>query len=292
MLTSHTQLHITYEAPFSAMVRHLYRPNNFEPVLHAIEAYPQFNGIDIDGLREDIRAHNAVHFADLTALLHRRVAAFHGKSRWGDKTPAYTRHVLSLAMMFPAARFIHVVRDPRAVALSWVPTNWGPNTFWHVGQSWANEVGLATADMELLEPWRCSTIRFEDVVREPERTLRGVCDFLDLAWDPEMLNTMARDRVKLPARHDEIRHQKSREDIDPGRADSWRRIDPRKLRPLEAVCWDLMEHYQYKPLGNKPIPPTPFEKTRYKIVNRLRAYGDKVRRIASGMRPPKYPMYG
>ena len=103
MLTSHNQLHITYEAPFSAMVRHLHRPNNFEPVLHAIEAYPQFNGIDIDGLREDIRAHNAVHFADLTALLHRRVAAFHGKSRWGDKTPAYTRHVLSLAMMFPAA---------------------------------------------------------------------------------------------------------------------------------------------------------------------------------------------
>ena len=146
--------------------------------------------------------------------------------------------------------------------------------------------------MELLAPWRCCTIRFEDVVREPERTLRSVCDFLDLAWDPEMLNTMARDRVKLPARHDEIRHQKSREDIDPGRADSWRRIDPRKLRHLEAVCWDLMELYQYKPLANKPIPPTPFEKTRYKIVNRLRAYGDKVRRIASGMRPPKYPMYG
>ncbi len=168
MLTSHPELHITYETGFSATIRHLHRPNGFEPVLHALEMTPQLSGVDFNGLRDEIRANNAVQFADLIALAYRRVAAHHGKSRWGDKTPAYTRHILPLAMMFPAARFIHVVRDPRAVAVSWVPTNWGPNTFWHAGRTWSDEVGLATADFALLDPWRRLTIRFEDVVRDPD----------------------------------------------------------------------------------------------------------------------------
>jgi hypothetical protein len=292
MLTSHRELHITFETGFAAVVRHLHRPNKVEPVLDAIKVFPQFEGIDLDGLRDDLRAHDPVHFADLTALLYRRVAAFHGKTRWGDKTPAYTRHVLPLAVMFPAARFIHVVRDPRAVAQSWVPANWGPNTFWHAARYWAETVGLATADMELLEPWRCCTVRFEDVVREPEPTLRGVCAFLDLDWDPMVLDSEARHQVKLPSTLDEALHQKTNKALDPERADSWRQLDPRDLRSVEAVCWDLMQIYHYGPLGDRPIPPTPFEQVRYKIINRLCSYGNQIRRSAAGIRSPKYPIKG
>ena len=292
MLTSHSQLHITYETGYAAMIRHLHRPNNFELCLREIAQFPQFNGVDIDGLRADIPAQGAVNFADLTALIYRRTAALNGKSRWGDKTPAYTRFVLELAMMFPAAQFIHVVRDPRAVANSWLPTHWGPNTYWHAGCWWAHAVGLATVDMEILEPWRACTIRFEDVVREPEQTMRGVCDFLDLDWDPKVLDAKARDKIKLPSRHDEKLHRKTRSEIDSERADSWRKIDPRKLRHLEAECWDLMEHYQYEPLGDKPVHPTKFERTRYKIANRLLSYVDRAHRIANGVRPPKHPLRG
>ena len=292
MLTSHPELHITYETAYAAMVRWMHRPKNFEPCLQAIEGFPQFNGIDINALRDDIQAQGAVDFADLTALIYRRVAAFHGKSRWGDKTPAYTRYILNLAAMFPAARFIHVVRDPRSVAASWIPTNWGPNTYWHAGRLWAHAVGLATVDMEILEPWRCRTIRFEDVVREPEQTMRGVCDSLDLTWDPLILSAKARDEVKLPSKQDEKLHSKTRKDVDPERAESWRRVSPRKLRHLEAVCWDLMEIYHYEPISEKPVHPTPFEEIRYKVADRLLNYRDRVRQVAAGIKPPKHPLRG
>jgi hypothetical protein len=292
MLTSHSQLHITYETGYAAMVRHLHRPKNFEPCLKEVAGFPQFTGVDIDGLREDIQSQGAVDFADLTALVYRRIAALNGKSRWGDKTPAYTRYVLNLAMMFPAAQFIHVVRDPRAVAVSWLPTNWGPNTYWHSGRWWADAVGLATVDLEVLEPWRACTIRFEDVVREPEQTMRVVCDFLELDWDPQVLNTKARDQVKLPSKQDEKLHEKTRRAVDAERADSWRQIDPRKLRHLEAACWELMQFYHYEPLSEAPVHPTAFEQMRYKIANRLLGYWDQARRISSGIRAPKHPLRG
>jgi hypothetical protein len=288
ILTSHSQLHITYETAYATMVRHLHRPKCFEACLREIATFPQFNGVDINGLRDDIQAEGVVTFADLTALIYRRIAALNGKSRWGDKNPAYTRNVLDLAMMFPAARFIHVVRDPRGVAVSWIPTNWGPNTYWHAGRWWATAVAQATANMEILEPWRTCTIRFEDLVREPERTMRGVCEFLDLEWEPQVLDSSSRSQTKLPSSQDEKLHWKARKDIDPERAESWRRVDPRKLRHLEAVCWDLMKIYDYEPLGEEPVYPAGFEQVRYKIANRLCSYQNRARKFLSGIRPPKH----
>jgi Sulfotransferase family len=290
MLTSHSQLHITYETGYSLTTKHLCRPKNLEPCLQAVDAFLQFKGVDANGLRDDIESAGAVEFPDLTALVYRRVAALYGKARWGDKTPAYTRHVLSLAMMFPSARFIHVVRDPRAVAVSWVPTNWGPNTYWNAGRWWAREVAIATVDIGILEPWRRSTIRFEDVVREPEQTMRGVCQFLDVAWEPQVLDAAARSAAKLPSKQDEKLHQKTEKDVDPERAVSWRQVDPRRFRHLEAECRELMEYYRYELLNDKPIHPTKFEQARYKLTNRLLGYRNRLRRIASGIRPPKYPL--
>jgi hypothetical protein len=193
--------------------------------------------------------------------------------------------------MFPAARFIHVVRDPRAVALSWAKTNWGPNTFWHVARVWSYHVGIAMADMERLEPSRRLTIRFEDVVREPEHTLRDVCKFLDLDWEPEMLKAQKRGKVELPSRQDESLHQKTGKELDPERAEPWCRVEPKKLRHVEAVCWDLMDKYDYEHTSDRPFPPTPREEFQYKVVNRLLSYWNVVRRRVDGIRPPKYPIY-
>jgi len=50
------------------------------------------------------------------ARLRRRADA---RTRWvGDKTPSYTRHLDLLHRLFPAAKIIHIVRDPRDVAVS------------------------------------------------------------------------------------------------------------------------------------------------------------------------------
>jgi hypothetical protein len=288
MLTCHPELHITYETGFPATARYQYRPMNIEPTLQAIAAIPQFKGIDIDGLRDDILSDVAVNVADVTALAYRRLAALHGKTRWGDKTPAYTSHIPHLATMFPAAQFIHVVRDPRSVAASWLPAKWGPNTYWHAGRWWEHAVGLATVDMAIIEPERRCTIKFEDVVRAPEQTMRGVCDFLGMQWDPRVLSADARSAVAMPSIHDESLHEKSRKEVDVSRSDSWRHVDSRKLRHLEAVCWDLMKFYGYEPLSEKPMHPTPYERFRYKVTDRLLNYGHQIQRYRAGIRPPTH----
>ena len=46
------------------------------------------------------------------------------KSIWGDKTPGYLLHDELLMQIFPSAKFIHIIRDPRDYVLS-VNHTWG-----------------------------------------------------------------------------------------------------------------------------------------------------------------------
>ena len=62
------------------------------------------------------------------------------KRRWGDKTPAYIRHVDRLATIWPDARFVVLVRDGRDVALSVMGVPFGPNNAWAAARSWATAV--------------------------------------------------------------------------------------------------------------------------------------------------------
>ena len=99
---------------------------------------------------------------------------------------------------FPRARFVHMVRDGRDVACSlrrqpWMKERYrlAPDAaarcaaYWHdrakMGHK-AQQNGLASIE-----------IRYEDLVLQPEPTLRRLFDFLDVAWDDRVLRGEARD---------------------------------------------------------------------------------------------------
>ena len=43
-----------------------------------------------------------------------------GKARWGDKTPMYMQNLRLLERLFPDALFVHLIRDGRDAALSFL----------------------------------------------------------------------------------------------------------------------------------------------------------------------------
>ncbi|TGD73951.1 sulfotransferase [Mangrovimicrobium sediminis] len=91
-----------------------------------------------------------------------------------------------LASIWPQAKFIFLDRDPRDVAFSvmnlgWAGTGWYAAQFWVRAKANWERVCAATAPGQRLE------IRFEDLVAAPEPVLHKVCDFLDIAFSPAML---------------------------------------------------------------------------------------------------------
>ena len=137
-------------------------------------------------------------FADVVGAVFFAYADHHGKARWGDKTPIYVLSVPLLAQLFPTARFIHVVRDGRDVALSYLAVPWGPSTVWGVARKWRRDVNAGRHAGKALGPSRYMEIRYEDLVAQPEVVLEAACSFADLPWHEAMLDyhVGASDRIE------------------------------------------------------------------------------------------------
>ncbi len=150
--------------------------------------------------------------------------------RWIDHTPDNARYHGLLARWFPDARFIHLVRDGRAVFHSIRPLSWGPNNAYSATRYWSErlERGL---QMEIAHGDRCRRIRYEDLLAAPEQVILELCRWLAFPYREEMLRGGA---LRLP----EFTHRQHRlvgRRPDPGRIDRWRkRLSTAQIETFEA----------------------------------------------------------
>jgi hypothetical protein len=102
-------------------------------------------------------------------------------TRWGIKRPLMICHLDRVFRMFPEAKVIHVIRDGRDVCLSYQAIHeksrvkFGPNGIITSAIYWA-------AGIRVAEPYRkrIHTIRYEDLLSEPEQQLGELKDFLEM----------------------------------------------------------------------------------------------------------------
>ncbi len=99
-----------------------------------------------------------------------------------------------LAKLFPQARFIHIIRDGRDVALSYADVPFGPKTVARAADLWAQRVEQGTDDGRGLGAERYIEVFYEQMVSDLEATARRLCDFLHLEFDPAMLEYTERAR--------------------------------------------------------------------------------------------------
>lgn len=125
-------------------------------------------------------------------------AAAKGKARWGDKSDYLDRmHVLH--QMFPAAKYIHIIRDGRDVALSVMKLSWGPNDVVRAAEWWDSHLWLARRIGAILGPERYLEVRYEQLVADPAGELQRVCAFLGEDYSPAMLDYAGGAAAAIPS---------------------------------------------------------------------------------------------
>jgi len=123
-------------------------------------------------------------------------AALFGKPRWGDKTPRYRGCMAAIQRQLPEAHFIHLVRDGRDVALSYRGLWFGPgDDIATQARFWVSEIEKARQQSANLPNYR--EVRYEDLVTRPAAVLAMLCDYLDLPFEPAMLEYHIRAAARL-----------------------------------------------------------------------------------------------
>lgn len=126
-------------------------------------------------------------FANVISAIFEAYAEASQKLRWGDKTPIYVRRIPVLLELFPDAQFIHIIRDGRNVAMSYLSVPWGPRNIWSAAWKWQFDVSRGMRDGRPLGMHRYREVRYEDLILKPEITLRELCLFIGADYDPAML---------------------------------------------------------------------------------------------------------
>ena len=189
MLDSHPELAIPGETHFIVpMIKASWRrarpADELATLIVDSDRWGDFH-LDEDELRGRLHGLDPLNCADAVREFFRLYASKQGKERWGDKTPGYVRSMRLVQKVLPEARFVHIIRDGRDVALSLVPRSWGPSTFAEAADNWRRRIEVARRQQPHLDHY--IEVHYEDLITDTEGVLRRVAEFIELEFDPVML---------------------------------------------------------------------------------------------------------
>ena len=130
-----------------------------------------------------------------------------------DKQPFNFAHVPLMARVLPGCRVIHMLRDPRDTCISyhmqWFNGAHGQaNSFDTLGQYYRDYRQMMDAWEQLQAPTmrpEMLSVRYEELVRNPEPIARQLLAFLGLDYDPVVLDHTASDRIVATASRDQVK---------------------------------------------------------------------------------------
>lgn len=178
---------------------------------------------------------------------------------------AVHRHYDRLLRLFPEARFVHIVRDPRDVGVSWLEKGWSGN-LWAASREWCALEALWDRVAARIPRERRHELRLEDLLRDPTGVLTGICGFLGVSYDAAMLS--------YPA-------DTTYEAVDPRQIAKWRtQLAPEDVRLAEAGLDALLEARGYVRSGEPALHVGPLRAPLLRLddwwnrlLSRIRLFG-------------------
>lgn len=108
------------------------------------------------------------------------------KPIWIEKTPTYIFTTNFINLLFPSAKFIHLIRDGRDVAASFRDI-WGKQGLYRCLRHWPDTIKQRKIITKSIPANRYLEVFYEDLVSNPREEMQKVCSFLNLSWDESVL---------------------------------------------------------------------------------------------------------
>jgi len=260
VLNAHPEISVAPEALF---IMNLYY--KFYPVEHwGLAAKKRFSkylwgeirltkwwNLDKDEVVQDLLSQGSdVNFAQLCQIPYMHYAGKHGKRPLllGDKNPTYTLFVGEIHEVYPEAKFIHVVRDYRDNALSFKNVSFDLKNVTSLAERW-RRYNLVVKEFSERHPGVVLTVRYEDLLSQPDDILRKIFQFIGSDYDSGVLN-----HYQKKSAGDTWQKNLSKP-LDPGQKGKWQtQLSKTEIAKIECICSKLGKHYGYEPVHSSFSP--------------------------------------
>jgi len=164
------------------------------------------------------------------------------------------RHFDRIYFLYPNAKYIHLLRDPRDVARSSIGMNWAGNVYYGVDHWIDTEMSWDKLELKLNKQ-QYLEVKFEDLVADTENVLRNVCEFIGVSYSDKMFD---------------YQHSSTYSKPDSTLINQWeRKLSSRELQNVESKVAEMMLAKKYKLSGNHLEYPSLIERLKLSFQNRF-----------------------
>lgn len=186
-------------------------------------------------------------------MLDRRAHA-NGADIWIEKTPRHLHYVDVISQHVPSARFVHIVRDGRAVVASLHrlaksdPQRWG--TYRSVDAA-IDRWNRSIRDTRQRAAGSAHVVvAYDELVRVPERVMNDVTDFFGVAYDATMIEGFSEEADRLVKSHESWKEDNMRSELEHRGLETFydEFSEDDRTRIDAELSWE-----QYRSLGFEPL---------------------------------------
>jgi hypothetical protein len=156
-----------------------------------------YKKLDLVQLREEFED-SGRHYSDLLWLALSQRGKANQKTIFGEKTPHNLYHLGELSTWYPNAKFIHIIRDPRAVFVSEIHRQDFPHhrlnkpnplrdfgIFLYVLEDWNRNIRYHKKYQKKI-PENNLMVSFSELCKNMKETTKHLCSFLGIDYDAAM----------------------------------------------------------------------------------------------------------
>jgi hypothetical protein len=267
ILDAHPNINIPIESRFIIHLYYKYHSTTnwteadkrqFIQDLNKDHKFNAFWEVNHQQLEEDILATSSdITFFELCRIITAHYISLFPKEEiqaQGSKNPIYGFWSDKLFELYPQAKFIHLVRDPMGVVNSQIKVK-ANKSHTYFAYRW-RMINSKIDQLKKKHPNQFITLKYEDLIENPETSTTEVCTFLGLPFKTEQLSF----HTTIKAHRDQLHKSNDQEKtelfdsylanlvnpIDPSKHDSWKSglTDKQKQEVLYAVS-NLAKSYGY-----------------------------------------------
>jgi len=181
------------------------------------------------------------------AAIYEHVRRSEGKARWGNKSTFMVHYTAEVRSVYPDARFILLVRDPRDVAVSARKSVFSPCHPVLSAQLWAEQQAVGLSLLDSLPAPAIHLLRYEDLLDDPSGIVSGLCRFLGEEFEPTMLQFFKGREAKKSATLSESWGNTGKPVLSGNAGKFHQELSEADTLAVEALCRTPMAALGYEP---------------------------------------------
>lgn len=215
-----------------------------------LESSPHFKlwNYDYRGFILELRRLKEIGLKELLVNMYASYCESFKKTVWGDKTPSFFRKIDILHALFPDARFIHIVRDGRAVFDSWRKMTPSMKYVSVTAIDWCYKLYKIEKSLKNIPIEKKTTVRYEDLLESPEETVKTICSVIGEKYEPTMMNFYKNSNYFIGKHHSELIFKP----LDRSNCYKWKNnLSTKEITSFTLIAWYFLKKYKYNIKGYK-----------------------------------------